>query len=448
VSLIRSKIFRTVFLGTALLLMPQGIFGQEANASPWKDQAEYDIFVKFQGAKDVAGKLAALNEWKEKYPDSKLKRERQETILQVQQSANDSAGIKSAASDLIALDPGSYLAYYALSMQALSNPSTSEADLAEGMKNCQALMDANKPASVQDATWANVKNDSALIGHSCIGTMYERKKDIPAAIEAYQKSFQVTPENAPVSQKIGALYISMKDPKKYPLAFYHYARAVQINGPKPLADADRKKQKDYLERQFLKYREPRCGGNEELANLYKVAMTAPVPPADFYIKSCYDLEKEKYDNVEKLKDDNPSLYLWMTLRDQIKSATGEEVWKSNIQGTMVPPDTYKVKRFKAKLIAAEPEGKATMLKVAVDDPSVADAMLKLSAAVTSKLEAGADVEFRGVALEKSADPYTMTFEVDPADVMVNGAKVVAGPAGAKPRPAAVKRPAAPVKRRK
>jgi hypothetical protein len=214
-----------------------------------------------------------------------------------------------------------------------------------------------------------------------------------------------------------------------------------MTGPRQLPDAAKKQQQAYLERQFLRYRNDKT----ELANLYKVAMEKPTPAADFYIKSDYDIQMEQYKDLEKLKSENPQLFLWREVRTNLTSAEGEKMWE-NVKGALLPPADYAAKKFKGRLIASEPETKPTKLIIAVDDPNVGDVTLKMVTALPGKAEPGIDLEFSGVALERTTSPYMLTLEVDPADV--TGWPVAIAPAKAKKPAAGAKRPAAKPKRAK
>lgn len=434
-----------------------------AQEPQWKDRDEYDIAQKAQAATDLKQKIELLKQWKEKYPDSAFKQQRQETLLQTYQAAGDIANSKASAKELLTMDAKSYVANYMLARLAFSNQSPSPADLEEATNAANGLLGslddtfsaAKKPAGVGDDQWTQAKTESAVLAHSTLAWVSLKKSDPNGAIGHYTDALKVNVNNAAMSLQIGQLYFQQKKQALYPLGFYHYARAISITGPGELPAADKARSKAYLEKNFANWRkDPKA-----LADLKAQAAANPFPPADFYIKSDVDLEKEAFDKEEKLRKENPALALWIGLRKATTAADGQNYWDSGVKQTLIPPDNLvegeeaKPHYFKAKFIRLEPETKPTMMIVAIEDQDgkVADATLKFDNPITGTVEPGTIIEFRGVADTFTKEPYTMTLLVDGADVkgwpepLTPSAKPAkAKPAKAKPAPA--KRPAAAKKK--
>ena len=70
----------------------------------WKDRAEYDLFDSANKEQNANTKLQILNNWKQKYPASDFKVDRQETIMTTYQAMGNAKEMLNAAKELVSLD--------------------------------------------------------------------------------------------------------------------------------------------------------------------------------------------------------------------------------------------------------------------------------------------------------------------------------------------------------
>src|SRR5687768_14820079 len=83
--------------------------GQAPAAGPKpKDQAEYDLIVSVQKETDPTKKLALLDQWKQKYPETELKEMRLKTYMDTYRLANQPAKAIEAAKEVLALMPNDF----------------------------------------------------------------------------------------------------------------------------------------------------------------------------------------------------------------------------------------------------------------------------------------------------------------------------------------------------
>src|SRR5580704_15991960 len=74
----------------------------------WKDPAEYDLVQAYGKETTPAGKLAKLDEWKQKYPTSDYADARLLEYLQVYQALNRPKDVFATAVEILKTDPNNY----------------------------------------------------------------------------------------------------------------------------------------------------------------------------------------------------------------------------------------------------------------------------------------------------------------------------------------------------
>ena len=151
-----------------------------------------------------------------------------------------------------------------------------------------------------------------------------------------------------------------------------------------------------------------------LQQLKDMAKAQPFPPNGFKIKNVEELKAE---NEEEFRKKNPSLALWMTLKQALMAADGQQYFDSNMKGAEVPGGAGGVQTFKGKLISSKPALHPKELVLSIADGTTPDVKLTLDAALPGKADPGVELEFSGVPSGFVKDPFTVTFDVEKKKVV-------------------------------
>jgi tetratricopeptide (TPR) repeat protein len=393
-------ISRSMFLSialataTALFIGPYPAKAQQGAAkgaqATWKDQAESDLYQALSKETDPQKKIALFQQWKEKYPSSQM---------------------------------GQYfVGQYVLAIQALTAPigalfatPTPTADQQAAAQKAADYVTANgdtlfaadrKPPQATDAQWAEAKKAVSRQAGNVPGYVAMVKKDYPTAEAAFTKSLQDDPQQAQSGQLSYWLAQILYQEKKYPQSIYEYARAASYDGPGALPPAGRTQVQQNLEKMYTAYH-----GKDGLDELMATAKTSAVPPPDFKLPSKREMAEQKVaqENAakEKLAAANPSLALWMSIKEALTGDQAQSYFDEHMKGTEIPME------FKGKLIEAKPETHPKELVLAIADGTTPDATIKFETPLRGKMEPGAEIGFKnGVAESYAANPFMVTFNVD------------------------------------
>jgi hypothetical protein len=191
-------------------------------------------------------------------------------------------------------------------------------------------------------------------------------------------------------------------PEKISAGLYAVARAVSIDASLG-GTADAKAIEGYLNTVYTRYH----GGDDEgLKQLKAMAKSAPLPPADFKIKSAAEISHEK---EEEFKKSNPQLALWMGIKGQLADQNGEQYFATSLKDAQVP-------KLKGTVVEAKPACRSKELLVALSDATHAEVALKLDAALTGKPETGTEIQWEGVPSAFTKDPFLLTMDTEKAKI--------------------------------
>jgi hypothetical protein len=412
---------------TAALLAAAALTGaaQSANAQEkkLKDQGEYDIYNEV--AKDIQNKNGAkaitdLDTWKQKYPDSDYKNDREVFYIQAYDMAKQpdkelevANRLMSQGLDSLFPDPKTgwqqvvkVLFQATVAVQQIQNPTPEQLDI--GKKAAQALLNYNKkPDSVSDADWATARKgmqdaaNGALFRIAVIpAAKADAAKDCPAAEAAYSKALGDYPDKSLLSYGLArALQCQHKDIP----ALYEYARAVAID-PTLGGTQNAKTISDYVQRFYTTYH----GGADGLDQLKEQAKQNPMPPPDLKIQSAQEVAEAKQKEFETT---HPDIALWMKIKATLTSPQGPDYFNSGMKDAQTP---------ELKGTVMESKCRARELLVAVPLPDATgqptpEITLKLDTPLTGKAEQG-QITFTGVAKEFTPNPFMLTMTADKKDI--------------------------------
>jgi len=183
---------------------------------------------------------------------------------------------------------------------------------------------------------------------------------------------------------------------------YHWARAASLTGPGALPEPQRKQVDAYFVKQYNSIHGPDEAGLKEFRTL---AVSQPMPPAGFKIKTRNEIDAE---NQEKFAKDNPQLALWKGVKDLLVAPNGEQYFESTLKGSAVP-------KLKGKLVAMKPAIRPKELVLAIDTPNTPEVTLKLENPLPGKAEPGTEIEFEGVPSAFTKEPFMLAFDVESKD---------------------------------
>src|SRR5262249_19082354 len=81
-------------------------------AANWKDRMEYDLVLDARAEAAPQKRIALLDQWKSKYPESEFQQQRRELYLAAYQSLGDSAKMLAVAREMLAAQPDNPVGTY------------------------------------------------------------------------------------------------------------------------------------------------------------------------------------------------------------------------------------------------------------------------------------------------------------------------------------------------
>lgn len=401
-----------------------------------KDQAEYDLYnvaLTDVQKQNFAKAITDLDAWKQKYPESDFKDDREVYYIQAYAGANQPAKAVDAAGQLmnrdltkVFADPKAgpqfvvkVLFTTVVAAQQIPNPTPEELAIAE--KAAHMLMDYNtKPEGASDADWAKAREQMQTAAKAALmylalkpGADAMQKRDYAGAEASFQKAQQQYPDSGQIAYQLGASEVAQQatDPNKVSAGIYEIARGASLDpakggiaDPKARADVD-----TYLKKIYSSWH----GSEEGLDQLKQQAMASPTPPAGFHIKSATEIATEKEAEFEKT---NPQLALWMKIKAALSDANGDQYFQSQLKDSAVP-------QLRGTVVEAKPECHSKELVVAVPLPgpdgapqpgSKPEITLKLDAPLSGKPDLNSEFHWEGIPVSFTKDPFMLTMTVEKA----------------------------------
>jgi len=391
-------------------------------AQEWKDRAEYDLVVESIGKEqNPKTKLGLLNQWKEKYPDTQFKDTRHGLYVTTYQQLNDPKGMKAACEDWLKDNPKAIGAYYWLNLLTISLNDTSADALASGEragKGMLSILDesfepSKKPENVSAADFAAQKETFAGIANKTLGWVAMQRNENEAAEKYFLEALKHTPNDAAVSLWTGTVIAKQRKVEKQSAALYHFIRAGSRDGEGALPAEQKKQIAAYYEKSYVNFHGDRGG----LAEIVQMARANPLPPSDFKIESKDEILIKQ---EEELKRTQPVLALWVGIKRELSGANGPTYFE-NFKGTLVPGGVVvgetKVEKFKGIVVSSSPERRPKEVVLGLSSPDMSEVTLRLENPMPNPIAPGTELEFSGVPIEYTADPFMLVFDVDNADVV-------------------------------
>ncbi|HUK16804.1 MAG TPA: tetratricopeptide repeat protein [Bryobacteraceae bacterium] len=418
-------------MAVAMILLAAGTheYGRAQTKKNYKDNTEADLFgkvTKSAGANDWKQALADLDTWKQKYPGSDFKNDREMYFVQAYAGVGQWGKAVDTAGPLIdqGLDkvfddpkygPNQQLAVLFKTVQAITQvPNPTPEQLAIGDKAAHQLFDFNqKPQTVSDADWEKARTTqlqppakATMLWISMQpGTQAMAKSDFAGAEAAFTKALNDHPESAAISYNLG---LALSKQKKNAEAVYEFQRAAVTDATLG-GTSDATKIKQFADSAYTRIH----GSTEGLDQLKDQVKASPLPPAGFKIKTATEIAEEKESEFEK---SNPQLSMWMKIKAALSDTGGDQYFESSLKGAGVP-------QLKGVLVDAKPACRPKELLIAVPLPDAkspypAEISLKLvdaddkPLALTGKPDLNAEIQWEGVPQAFTKEPFLLTMNTE------------------------------------
>jgi hypothetical protein len=382
----------------------------------WKDRAEYDLFDSANKEQNANTKLQILNNWKQKYPASDFKVDRQETIMTTYQAMGNAKEMLNAAKELVSLDAKSVKGLYWINLLTVSLQDKSPEALDAGDNAAKGLLDAipvffdpaNKPATTSDDVWKKSRTDMETIAHRTLGWTAMQRGQNEVAEKEFLTVVQNNPNDAEASLWAGTVIAKQRKLEKQSAALFQIARAAYFDGQGALPPATRTPLQAYLEKTYINFH----GSRDGLDQVVEAAKKNALPPADFKIESKDEILAKQ---EEDLKKTNPQLALWVKIKQALSGPDGQKYFEEGLKDHALP-GLENAKKFKATVVSTAPEKKPTMVIVGISSKDMSEVTLKFEKPLAAIPEKGTEIEFSGAPSAFTADPQMLTFDVSPEDV--------------------------------
>jgi hypothetical protein len=356
----------------------------------WTDRAEYDLVLNIRAEATPQKRVALLDAWKARYPQSELRQVRRELYLAAFQEISDSARMLEVAREMVADPAGSLVGAYwcTLLIPTARNPSPELWALGE--KAARQLM---------TAPHADGAPDPQLQAHRMLAWIAWQRGDFTAAEPEFQAYLKKDPKNAEMTAWYGLAMASRKKPEAVPPALWQLARAVSMKD-EPLPEMTRRQVNDLVDRIYASYH----GSSEGVEQLRTAAAAQAAPPADFKIESASDIAARRA--AEELQRSNPMLASWLSIRKQLESADGEKYFTETLRPAPLP-------KLKATVIRCTPEKAPTEVVLGVSNAVTEEVLLKLSAPMPHGAAPGNEIQFEGAAESFTKAPFQLVVTASP-----------------------------------
>ena len=374
----------------------------QAAAPVIKDPAEYNAYVAAIQQKDPAAKISGLEAFVTQYPNSVMKNQALEILMQTYQQSNNVKKAMETATKLVAVDPCQVPALTLLTyidrMMAQGGDPNGKQESADSEKYGQQGLDClskfNKPEGTSDADFAKMKSQMTGNFNAGIGWGALQDKDYAKSAQFLKSAVEANP---PDSQKDLALLYPLalsylqQTPPDYQNGVWYAARAAAV-----APDANKPALEKYALSQYRKYHQGEDGWPDVLnaakAGGPQVPIPAPPTPAD-----------QAHDMVTKTPPDKMDFATWEFVLTNGSQADQDTVWNA-IKGKAV--------QMNGTIISTTPD--TFMIAGSSDDIDAkkADITLKFEDKVPVKLipKDGASFDFQGEPASYTPNPFVMVME--------------------------------------
>ncbi len=275
---------------------------QQQEKQPDYTVAEYNAYQAAAKETNPQQRLALLDDFAAKYPNSSLLRYiyvlYYQTYAQLKNYPKTLAYIDKllalgdkidAETRLQALYQRAANYYLGQTDKALTTPEQLTAARDAAQRGLKALETWQKPKELTDDQFNQQKKSASILFNSIIGITDMQLKDYKAAVEADKAVLALQPNDAMSYYRLALAELS-GDPSMTMDGFWHLARAIALKAP------GEAQLRDYLRKRLINYQQPGCENqiDAQMNELIQLAANSAERPPTYTIPSASDL-----DNVRK-----------------------------------------------------------------------------------------------------------------------------------------------------
>jgi hypothetical protein len=248
-----------------------------------KDPAEYNAYMTALNTQDPAQRAAAMDAFVKQYPQSIVLADALEQAMAAYQAANNPAKVVETAKQILKINPNNVSALAIVTAidrsVATGGGANAAAALTEGCGYAQTglkqLPTWQKPAGMDDATFAKLKDQVADIFNGTAGFCALQNKDYVGARPYYQKSVQLDPTNMQDTYQLAVAYLESNPVDLN--GFWYAGKAINL-AKSQKNDAAAQGIANYAKAKYKRYHGTPDGFDEFVAST--ASQTAPPPQAD------------------------------------------------------------------------------------------------------------------------------------------------------------------------
>jgi hypothetical protein len=208
--------------------------GSQSSQITIKDPAEYNAYTSAIGQATPAAKAQAIESFLQTYPNSVVKGDMLEQLLNAYQATGDSVKTYDAAKRLLQVEPNNLRALIVAVYVGKQQAGGDQAKLDEVAALAQRGENATKPANMSDDEFQKLKDVSGPVFGDVIGADDIAKKDYKDAITNYQAELHAVKDPSQTTKgllladtyALGNAYVQ-QDPKDLVNGIWYLTRAAQ-----------------------------------------------------------------------------------------------------------------------------------------------------------------------------------------------------------------------------
>jgi len=369
--------------------------GTPSQAPVIKDPAEYNAYVAAVQATDPNAKISGLEAFVNQYPNSVMKNQALEILMQTYQQAGNSKKTLETGTKLVTADPCNVraltlLAYLDRVLAQSGDPNAAQL-LADGKKYGQQGLDCLPKATDPDIV--KMKDQMTGIFHAAIGISCLQNKDNACAVQHLKPAVDASPETQKdfsLVYPLALAYLGQTPPDSQNGIWYAARAAAVAPGP---AQAQIEK---YARSQFVKFHAGDDGWAEFLAAAKSGGAQVPVPPAPTPADQAHKM-------VQETSPDKMDFATWEFVLSNGSQEDQDKVWNA-IKGKAV--------QMNGTIISTTPT--EFMIAGSSDDIDAkkADITLKFEDKVPVRMipKDASSFDFQGEPASYTSNPFMMVME--------------------------------------
>ncbi len=389
-------------LAACLLLMVTAVAIPNPQEKQYKDRAEYDIITKVYGEADPAKKLALLNEWREKYPETDYSLERDRFYLDSYQKTNNTTEAINAAKRVLAASPNEFTAHYVITLSVPVMGKADDATIGDGLTAAAAVLRlvdqqfAAKPDGIAQAAWDNAKQQAVVNARLTLGWCKMQQKDNAGAAKEFEQVLSLDPSRGQVSYWLGQMTLNEQDASKYDLAFFHFARAATYDGPGSMPAEGRQQVLEYVQN-LIKNNYGEQSFDTFWPKFEEMARAGAAPTERIELKSDDEM---KFEAEQESRRQLPTLWVFKDLKTTLLGPSGDATW-SDLRGKLTP-------RMGLYVVSASPPERPATINLTSEPGGRTEVVLNLENRRRTGVRTGSMLTIDGVASGLVREPFRLT----------------------------------------